>query len=224
MSTDLTQSRDAVVQRALVHVPFDGWSMKTLRHACEDEGLGAGAADRLFPGGVAEAVVHFSALADRLMAEDMAAEDLTGLHTPQRLQRAIQLRFTRWAGERESIRRAVAMLALPQYAAEGIKATGRTVDAIWKAAGDHSADFSWYTKRATLVPIYSATLLYWFEDKSEDFVDTWHFLDRQMRLAGTIPALQNRVKRFAERLPNPLKLVPRPSRFGATPRPPFRQP
>lgn len=206
---DLTESRDRVVQRALIHVPFDGWSMKTLRHACDDEGLGAAAADRLFPGGVIEAVAHFSDLADRLMAADMAAEKREGLHTPALLKRGIQLRLQRWAGDRESIRRAVAMLALPQYAATGLRMTGRTVDALWRAAGDHSADFSWYTKRATLAPVYSATLLYWFEDKSDEFTDTWDFLDRQFRTVGALPAMTGRLRKTLGRLPNPLSLVPR---------------
>ena len=39
--------------------------------------------------------------------------------------------------------------------------TARTVDAIWHAAGDRSADFSWYTKRAILAAVYTATVLYW---------------------------------------------------------------
>lgn len=216
---DLTDSRDRVVQRALIHVPFDGWSMKTLRHACEDEGLGAGAADRLFPGGVVEALEHFSDFADRQMVADMEADDLTGLHTPARLKRAIQLRLQRWAGDRESIRRAVAMLALPQYAGANLRMTARTVDAMWRCAGDHSADFSWYTKRATLAPVYSTTLLYWFEDKSDDFADTWDFLDRQFRAVGALPAATARVRKALDRLPNPLHLVPR---FPRAPRPRFK--
>lgn len=204
---DLTQSRDAVVERALFHVPFDGWSMKTLQLACDDEGLGSGAAARLFPGGVIEAVTHFADLADRRMAEDMAAEDPSELRTPARLKRAIQVRLMRWAGDRESVRRAVAMFALPQYAGQGIKATARTVDVMWKAAGDRSADFSWYTKRATLAPVYTATLLYWFEDSSDEFEDTWNFLDRQFRMLGTVPAMQGRLKKAADRFPDPRKLI-----------------
>lgn len=219
---DLIASRDAVVQRALFHVPFDGWSMKTLRHACDDEALGSGAAERLFPGGVVEAILHFADLADRLMVEDMAAADLTGMHTPARIKHAIQLRLMRWAGDREAIRRAVATLSLPQYAGQSIRSTGRTVDAMWKAAGDRSADFSWYTKRLMLAPIYTATLLYWFEDTSDDFEDTWDFLDRQFRVVGILPNAQRRLKNAFGRLPDPRRLVPgvpraqRTGGFGAS--------
>jgi ubiquinone biosynthesis protein COQ9 len=213
---DLIASRDAVVQRALIHVPFDGWSLKTLRHACEDEGLGSDAAERLFTGGVAEAITHFADLADRLMAEDMAAEDLTGLHTPAKLKRAIQLRLTRWAADREAVRRAVSTMAMPRYAGQSLRSTARTVDVMWKVAGDHSADFSWYTKRLTLAPIYSATLLYWFEDESEDFADTWDFLDRQFKAVGVIPSVERRLKTAFGKLPDPRKLMPRPPRMGGS--------
>lgn len=213
---DLIASRDAVVQRALFHVPFDGWSMNALRHACDDEGLSPKAAERLFPGGVAEAIAHFADLADRMMINDMAAENLEGMHTPARLKRAIQLRLTRWAGDREAIRRAVATMALPQYAGQSICSNAKTVDALWRAAGDHSADFSWYTKRLTLAPIYTATLLYWFEDASDDFEDTWNFLDRQFRVAAVVPNLEKRLKNAFRRLPDPRKVMPRPPRFGSS--------
>ena len=44
----------------------------------------------------------------------------------------------------------------------------RTIDTVWHAAGDTSADFSWYTKRAILAPIYSLALLYWLRDDGFD--------------------------------------------------------
>ena len=56
----------------------------------------------------------------------------------------------------------------------------RTVDAIWYAAGDTSADFNFYTKRATLAGVFSSTLFYWLNDRSEGNEATWAFLDRRI--------------------------------------------
>ena len=72
--------------------------------------------------------------------------------------------------------------------------TARTVDAIWHAAGDRSADFSWYTKRAILAAVYSATVLYWLRDTSEDDAATLAFLDRRLAGVGRIGRLRGRVE------------------------------
>ena len=80
----------------------------------------------------------------------------------------IALRLEQNRPHKEAIRRGLAVLALPRNVRAAATCTARTVDAIWHAAGDRSADFSWYTKRAILAAIYSATLLYWLRDTSED--------------------------------------------------------
>ena len=74
----------------------------------------------------------------------------------------------------------MAVLALPRNARAAAACTGRTVDTIWHAAGDRSADFSWYTKRAILTAVYTATVLYWLRDTSEDNAATLAFLDRRI--------------------------------------------
>jgi ubiquinone biosynthesis protein COQ9 len=86
------------------------------------------------------------------------------------------------------------------------------VDALWYAAGDASSDFSFYTKRATLAAIYSATLLYWLEDGSEDFADSWDFLGRRVADALKIPKLRKEARQRLERLPNPLSFLSAPGR------------
>jgi ubiquinone biosynthesis protein COQ9 len=47
-------------------------------------------------------------------------------------------------------------------------------------AGDKSTDMSWYSKRATLAAVYTATELFMLTDVSPDFEDTWAFLDRRL--------------------------------------------
>ena len=80
----------------------------------------------------------------------------------------------------EAVRRGLALLALPLNAPLGLKLLYRTVDAIWYAAGDTSADFNFYTKRATLAGVFSSTLFYWLNDRSEGNTATWEFLDRRI--------------------------------------------
>ena len=77
-----------------------------------------------------------------------------------------------------------------------LRCAARTVDAIWHAAGDSSADFSWYTKRAILAGVYGATLLFWLGRHDEDDAAALAFLDR--RLAGV--AAIGRARRRCEGL------------------------
>jgi ubiquinone biosynthesis protein COQ9 len=78
--------------------------------------------------------------------------------------------------------------------------TARTVDATWHAAGDRSADFSWYTKRAILAAVYTSTLLYWLRDYSEDDADTLAFLDRRLAGIGQLGKARGRIERLLARI------------------------
>ena len=60
------------------------------------------------------------------------------------------------------------------------------------AAGDRSADFSWYTKRAILTAIYSTTVLFWLRDGSEGDAATLAFLDRRLAGVGRIGRIRQR--------------------------------
>ncbi|KJS45673.1 MAG: hypothetical protein VR70_00360, partial [Rhodospirillaceae bacterium BRH_c57] len=76
-----------------------------------------------------------------------------------------------------------------------------------------STDLNWYTKRASLAAVYSATMLYWLDDQSEGSEATWDFLRRRMDdVVASIKmrrTAQARVMKAVENLPNPLNLLPR---------------
>jgi ubiquinone biosynthesis protein COQ9 len=77
---------------------------------------------------------------------------------------------------KEAARRAAAMLSLPMHAALGAKLAWRTVDAMWRAAGDTATDFNFYTKRGILAGVYGSTAMRWFNDDSADEAATREFL------------------------------------------------
>ena len=62
------------------------------------------------------------------------------------------------------------------HAVLGGKLVYRTVDAMWRAAGDTSTDFNFYTKRGILAGVYGSTAMRWFNDTSEDEKPTEEFL------------------------------------------------
>ncbi len=170
--------KDAVVQAALAHVPFDGWSEVTLRAAIADSGVAPGLARALFPRGAVDLALVYHQGGDAAMRDALAASDLSGLKFREKIARAVRLRLE--GADKEAVRRGTTFFALPQHALDGAKAIWGTADAIWVALGDSQRDLSWYTKRATLSGVYGATVLFWLGDDSPDHQATWAFLDRRI--------------------------------------------
>ena len=81
---------------------------------------------------------------------------------------------------REAVRRALAILAMPQNIPLAVRISWRSADLMWRLAGDTSTDFNHYTKRMTLGAVYGSTLVAWLDDQSEGWADTAAFLDRRI--------------------------------------------
>ena len=192
--------RDAAIEALLPNVPFDGWTYKGLRIGLRAAGMAEEDAELLFPGGAADMVEAYCDLADRRMEEAAATLGLPEMRLTQRVRALIALRLRQKRPHREAVRRALSVLALPQHAGVAARCTARTVDAIWHAAGDNSADFSWYTKRAILAAVYTSTLPFWLSDDSEEDAATLAFLDRRLADVGRIGKLRGRLESLLERL------------------------
>jgi ubiquinone biosynthesis protein COQ9 len=175
MSTpERSPERDAAIEALLPYVAVHGWTLKALVAAAGPD------ADLLFPGGPADMVEAYCDLADRWMEADAAELPTEGVGVTERVRAVIRARLQRNEPYKEAVRRALGVLTMPGRGVLAVQATARTVDAIWYAAGDRSADFNWYTKRATLAAIYTSTLLFWLRDRSENSTDTMAFVDRRL--------------------------------------------
>jgi len=186
--------RDRLADAMAAEAAFDGWTRGALSAAARQLALPAGEADRLFPGGPVQVLTHISERADLRTVEDMEKEGVAGLKMRERIKGAVRIRLERHAGQREAVRRALALLSLPFNAGLALKLLYKTVDAMWYAAGDTSTDFNFYTKRATLAGVYSSTLLYWLNDRSPGSEATWGFLDRRIDDVMKIEKLKSQVK------------------------------
>ncbi len=175
--TDATL-KDRILDAALAHVPFDGWSETTFRAAIADSGVADGLARALFPRGGVDLALAYHARGDAEMLARLAAMDVTSMRFRDRIALAVRTRLE--LADKELVRRGTTLFALPQHAADGAKALWGTTDKIWTALGDTSTDFNWYTKRGTLTAVYGSTVLYWLGDGSLDHQASWDFLDRRI--------------------------------------------
>lgn len=191
----LTAEQVTLIEAALPHVAFDGWSNDALRAAGQDAGLDQYEAKRLFPRGGVDLALGFHRLGDQRLSEALATSDLGTMRIRDRITNCVRKRIEVIADEREAVRRSASLLALPMYAPEGARAMWRTADLIWDACGDTSDDYNWYTKRAILSGVMSATVLYWLGDQDPELHPTWAFLDRRiegvMQFEKTKAQIQN---------------------------------
>ncbi|TVR96380.1 MAG: COQ9 family protein [Rhodospirillales bacterium] len=208
LDSQYQQFREQLLRATLPHVAFDGWSARTLALGAADAGHPAALAAQAFPGGALEVIQFWSDLDDRRMLDAMAGPEATGLRFRERMIRAVQTRIAINDPWREAVRRTLSFLALPPNAPAGARCTYATVNAIWYAVGDASTDFSYYTKRATLMPIYAATVLYWLDDDSEGRAETWRFLERRIDGTMAIPRLQAKARDTLQRLSSPFAAPP----------------
>lgn len=208
--TDIPEDlRPALLDAVLAHVPFDGWSKAAVRAAARDLDLDPAMAELAYPGGLTEMIGAFSTRADRMAVDALQDRDLKSLKIRERITLAVRLRIEVVAHYREAARSALAHLALPLNAAAGTAMAWATADALWRAVGDTSTDANYYSKRAILSGVFSATVLYWLNDESEGWDDTWGFLDRRIEDVMRIEKAKSHLKKYTDSLPDLTRLVGR---------------
>lgn len=199
--------RDLILEAALQHIPFDGWNRRSLLAGAADIGVDAATTKRLFPRGGDDLLAHLDVWTDRQLVAAVDQEVIDRLRMRERIARLVRQRLEILTPHREAMRRAIAARLLPSNAVTAGPALWRSVDLIWAIAGDRADDASYYTKRGLLLAVWTATFLFWLDDRSPGLEETWAFLDRRIdnvmkigRFRGQFENLFKGLRRF-----NPLK-------------------
>jgi len=194
--------KERVVEAALPHVPSEGFTEKVLAEAAKASGVDKVTMARLFPEGPLSLVEAFSGGIDAAMEEKLAKAKLANMKIRERIRTAVLARLDLLRPNKEAARRAAAFLTLPPHAAMGAKLLYRTVDSIWRGIGDTSTDFNFYTKRAILAGVYSATLMRWFTDDSKGESATRAFLDARIENVMRFEEFKADLRERAKGLPS----------------------
>jgi ubiquinone biosynthesis protein COQ9 len=205
--------RTRLLDAALVHAPFDGWTAATLAKAETDAGLPQGTAELACPKGVIDLLDFWGLRCDETAAAALARLDLPTLKIRERVRAGVLARLDAiGAGHREAARRGAARLALPDAGLRGTQILWRAADTIWRAIGDRSTDGNYYSKRAILCGVIASTFAVWAEHGDEQgFVEA--FLDRRIENVMAFEKMKAEMRRLQEGLPDPLAALAR-MRFG----------
>jgi ubiquinone biosynthesis protein COQ9 len=190
--------KTAVLAAALERAGQEGFTDAVLARAGGEAGLSKAELARLFPDGSSSLIDVFFANVDAEMEKRLAKAKLPALKIRARIIKAVETRLDIVRPNKDAARRASAYLTLPPHAALGARLLYRSVDAMWRAAGDTATDFNFYTKRAILAGVYTATLVRWFNDDSEDETPTHEFLAARIENVMQFEKFKAEVKeRFA---------------------------
>lgn len=193
MTVPYETAKNDLLKAALNHVPFDGWSETTFQAAVRETELSPSVARAVCPRGAVDLAIAFHKAGDAAMLERLKTTDMSEMKFRDKIATAVRLRLE-VVEDKEAVRRGTTLFALPMYAADGARLVWGTCDEIWTALGDTSDDINWYTKRATLSGVYSATVLYWLGDNSPDHMATWAFLDRRIEDVMRIETIKARAR------------------------------
>ena len=159
---------------------FDGWTDAAVDLAADEFGIDRDVAELAFKDGAMALIDAWIDSIDIELAERLPPEKLNAMKIRQRITALLATRMEIMAPDRESLRRAMAIMAMPQNLARAAKIGWRSMDRMWRMAGDTASDFNHYTKRLTLSAVYGSLLTVFVNDESEDFFDSRAFLDRRI--------------------------------------------
>ena len=186
------------------HAAFDGWTPEARALAASATDIDPDVAALAFPGGAIDMIDAWFACIDTEMLAVLPADVLGAMKVRARITALVEARLDLLSQHIEALRRALAVLALPQNLPRAAKLGWRAADAMWHAAGDTATDLNHYSKRAILGGVYMATVIAMMDDDSEGHVGTRAFLAR--RIDG-IMRFEKLKGRFSHSAPERLSLA-----------------
>lgn len=162
------------------HAAFDGWSAAAVRAAADELGVDGDVALLAMPAKPMHLIDTWAGSIDTEMARRLPPETLDAMKIRARITALVAARLDIMAPDREALRRALAIMAMPSNVLAAAKMGWRSADRMWRLAGDTATDFNHYTKRVTLSAVYASTLSVFINDDSEGYADTRAFLDRRI--------------------------------------------
>lgn len=180
--SDLTldELRLALAPEVAAAAVFDGWSNDAVAAAAELAGADVDVARLAFPGGAMDMISAWIETVDAAMIDALPAETLAAMPIREKIRSLVQFRLDAIAGQEEALKRATAIMAMPQNVTHSLKIGWHSADLMWRLAGDTATDYNHYTKRTILGGIYTATLAVFADDNSDSKAKTKAFLDRRI--------------------------------------------
>jgi len=195
----LDELREALAPLLGSHAAFDGWTERAVAMAAAELGVPAERGRIAYPGGPVQMIDAWFDWVDRHMLAAFPPERIDAMKVRERIGSLLLHRLELLRPQKEALRRALAVLAMPQNALAAGRLAWRSADRIWRVAGDTATDYNHYTKRSILIGVYGSTTLIFLDDESDDLAATRAFLDRRI---ADVMRFEKAKARFTSRSPH----------------------
>jgi len=205
----LDEVRAALAPIIARNAGFDGWSDAAVHAAADEAGVDRDVAKLAFKDNAIDMIDAWIDSIDLELAHRLPAEKLAAMKIRDRITALLATRLEIMAPDRESLRRAMAIMAMPQNLVRSAKIGWRSADRMWRLAGDTASDFNHYTKRMTLSAVYASTLSVFVNDDSDNFADARAFLDRRIDNVMQFEKVKFQAKQRQEYVPSLSRFIGR---------------
>lgn len=188
---------------------FDGWIPAAVSAAANEIGVDPDVAALAVKGSAMTLIDAWIDSIDLELARRLPPEKLNAMKIRERITALLATRMEIMAADREALRRAMAIMAMPQNLAKATRIGWRSADRMWRLAGDNASDFNHYTKRMTLSAVYGSLLVVFVNDESEDFADSRAFLDRRIDNVMQFEKVKAQAKARREYVPSLSRFIGR---------------
>lgn len=168
------------MQSALGIAAFDGWTADSFTAAVKESGVDAGLAHLACPREELDLIIHWSNQMDAQAEKAILDKDIADMKVRDRVTFCVLARLEAIGPNEEAARRARARLLLPDAVTESASLVWNSCDTVWRAIGDQSTDFNFYSKRAILSGVYGSTLSVWLGESDPEKPRAREFLDHRI--------------------------------------------
>lgn len=176
----LNEVRASIAPFLPENAAFDGWNGKALAAAARQAGVDGDVAALAFNDDAMDLIDAWIQAVDVEMARRLPPEKIDAMKIRDKITSLVDTRLVIARPNKEALRRAMSIMAMPQNLRRSMRINWRTADIMWRMAGDTATDYNHYTKRIILSGVYTSTLLVFVDDGSEDFAETRAFLARRI--------------------------------------------
>ncbi|CAB10122.1 Ubiquinone biosynthesis protein coq9, mitochondrial [Schizosaccharomyces pombe] len=190
-TSKISGKKALILENALEHVPQLGFTEDAIVQGGQALGY-SNLSKALFPSGPMDLISYFF-LKQRYALSSLKPHLTT---IPETSGRVVQLIWSRLQGNRDIVQHLPQMIAICTYPSnlrKSLSSLAELSDEILYLAQDKSADFQWYTKRAAISAIYSASELFMSRDTSPNFEATYNFVQHRIQHAKALNDLRNDV-------------------------------
>lgn len=202
-----------ILQAMLPIVVFDGWNQKSLRASIKSINLPEGSEELYFPEGALEVIRFWHDQMNEFVKSNLESLNKSEMKIREQVTAGVSSALESIGSNEEAMRRAIIRLSLPDAAVQGPTYLWSLADSIWRAIGDRSTDYNYYTKRTILAGVLGSTITVWISDSDQNKVKTKLFLDARISNVMSFEKSKFKIVEKINNIPNFAEILGR-LRYG----------